>query len=117
MLQSLDNTVFRWINQSLANPVCDWLMPALSDKRNFFPVAILAGVALIWKGGARGLVCVAMLILISPLADGLITNHAKKAIGRARPFVALEGVRLPAAQREDSSEETPRNPHAPPPPA
>src|SRR4029077_3785030 len=55
---------------------------------------IILGILLIWKGGIRGLMCVIMLGLIVPLGDGLVTNMLKHAIGRDRPFLALQDVHL-----------------------
>ena len=44
-LQALDTGLFDFINQSLANPVFDWLMPVLSGNAFFFPVLFLLGIS------------------------------------------------------------------------
>jgi membrane-associated phospholipid phosphatase/4-amino-4-deoxy-L-arabinose transferase-like glycosyltransferase len=92
--QNLDTELFRLINQTLVNPFFDWLMPFASGNNFFHPALVILGVLLIWKGGIRGLMCVLMLALIVPLGDGLITKMLKHAIGRDRPFLALEDVHL-----------------------
>ena len=92
--QNLDSELFRFINQTLINPIFDWLMPFASGNPYFHPAVIILGILLIWKGGIRGLTCVVMLALIVPLGDGLITNMLKHAIARDRPFLALQDVHL-----------------------
>ena len=85
-------------------------MPFASGNRLFIPAAIIAGIALLWKGGLRGRLCVLMLVLIVWPGDSFICNTVKHAVARPRPFVALPGVRLfgkilepPATNSLDSS--------------
>jgi len=92
--QNLDAELFRLINQTLINPFFDWLMPFASGNAFFHPALIILGILLIWKGGIRGLMCVLMLALIVPAGDGLVTGMIKHAIGRDRPFLALQDVHL-----------------------
>ena len=93
-LHSLDVGLFRFINDSLINPVFDWLMPFASGNKLFAP-AVLIGVALLLcKGGRRGRLCVLMLALIIWPGDTLVINNVKNAVERPRPFIALEDVRL-----------------------
>jgi membrane-associated phospholipid phosphatase len=94
-LHSLDVGLFRLINGSLANPAFDVVAPFLSGNAFFFPLAVLVGLALIWKSPARGAVCVAMLLLIVPLGDGLVCNTLKHTIERPRPYAVLADVRRP----------------------
>ena len=62
-LHSGDNALFRFINLSLGNPFFDKLMPLASDTPGFVPLVLLVLVMLIWRGGARGRICAAMLVL------------------------------------------------------
>ena len=94
-LQTLDVDLFRFINLRLINPVCDVVMPFASGNALFRPLLLLAGILLIWKGRARGILCVLMLVLILPLGDGLVCNTIKHAVGRPRPFVVLPEVHRP----------------------
>jgi len=91
--QSLDSDLFRFINQTLINPLFDWLMPFASGNDYFHPAVVIIGILLIWKGGTRGLVCLLMLAMIVPLGDGLC-SLIKNAVGRERPFLALHDVHL-----------------------
>ena len=94
-LQALDVELFRLINLRLVNPAFDVAMPFVSGNPLFPPLLLFAGILLIWKGRARGVLCVLMLALIVPLGDGLICRTIKHAVGRPRPFVVLPEVHRP----------------------
>jgi 4-amino-4-deoxy-L-arabinose transferase-like glycosyltransferase/membrane-associated phospholipid phosphatase len=85
-LQSGDDALFRFVNHTLSNRVFDALMPWASDTPGFVPVVILALVLLIWKGGARGRLCAAMLVLALCVGDWVIANAIKHGVARLRPF-------------------------------
>src|SRR5579859_2564844 len=93
-LKNLDTELFRLINHGLVNPFFDRLMSFASGNDYFHPVLVIAGILVLWKGGNRAILCALMLALIVPLGDGLITNTIKHAIGRDRPFLALQDVHL-----------------------
>jgi 4-amino-4-deoxy-L-arabinose transferase-like glycosyltransferase/membrane-associated phospholipid phosphatase len=96
-LQTLDVDLFRHVNQTLANPVFDQLMPFLSGNGVSYPIlyalAVVGMLVLIWKQPARGLLFGLMLVLVIAVGDGLICNTLKHAVGRPRPFLALPDVR------------------------
>lgn len=97
-LQTLDTHLFLFVNRSLVNPFCDWLMPVLSGssgtKQGFIAVAVATGVAVFVFGGQRARLCVVLLALIVATNDQLICNTLKHAIARPRPFVTLPEARL-----------------------
>ena len=92
-LRGIDTASFRLINQSLANPVFDWLMPKLAGQRLFVPAVLAGALLLVWKGGRRGRVFALCLALGIALTDGLVCNTLKHALGRPRPCVALADTR------------------------
>ena len=92
-LQQVDTALFRFINQTLANPVFDWLMPFASGNDFFGPALALIAGTLLWKGGTRGRVFLAALVLALLVTDPLVVNNLKKLVGRERPFLGLENVR------------------------
>jgi 4-amino-4-deoxy-L-arabinose transferase-like glycosyltransferase/membrane-associated phospholipid phosphatase len=104
-LQTLDIDLFRFANLKLANPVFDVVMPFLSGNRLFIPLLVLVAALLLWKGRVRGLVCLAMAIVVLALGDGFISRNMKHAVGRPRPFLALSDVRRP--DRPKRTGETP----------
>ncbi len=91
--QAIDTALFRFVNQSLANPAFDWLMPKLAGHALFLPAVIVAGALLLWKGGRRGRLFVLLLALTIGLTDGLVCNTIKKAVARPRPGIALPDTR------------------------
>src|SRR2546421_901966 len=88
-LSTIDTALFRFINQSLANPVFDWLMPRLAGHPLFVPAIVVAGALLLCRGGRRGRLFVLFLVLAIALGDGLVCNNIKKLVARPRPCIAL----------------------------
>jgi len=109
-LQTLDTELFRFINLRLINPAFDVLMPLASSNAFFPPLLIAAGVLLLFKGGARGRVCVFMLVLIIVLGDGQVCNKLKHLVGRERPETALTGVHRPGSSAPAANLPTPISP-------
>jgi membrane-associated phospholipid phosphatase len=103
-LVDLDIALFRWINLKLVNPVFDWLMPILSGNSLFFPMLVVGGVLLVWKGRHRGFVCLVMMAVVVGVGDGFISRTMKQAVGRPRPFVVLEDVRVFGKMRNPSTD-------------
>ncbi len=95
-LQTLDTSLFRFVNQTLSNPVFDVIMPLASGNPFFAPLVLLAAAIFIWRGRGRAFVCVLMLITVVALGDTFVCKTIKKAVGRPRPFVTLSDARLPA---------------------
>lgn len=96
-LQTQDIALFRFINERLANPVFDIVMPFVSGNNLSFKLMYLAliigGTVLVWKWRTRGAVFLVMLALVLGLGDGFICNSIKHAVARPRPFLTLEDVR------------------------
>ena len=93
-LLSLDVALFRFINGTLSNPVFDRLMPFASGNAFFVPAVFLIAIALIWKGGTRGRICLLLIVLTVAIGDGWICKTLKEAIARPRPFLEIEDARL-----------------------
>lgn len=91
-LQSIDTALFNFGNQSLSNPLFDWLMPFLSGNRLFIPFVLFMAVFLIWKHKARGILCVLFCLLVVGIGDGWVINTVKHLIARARPFHDIESA-------------------------
>ncbi len=94
-LQTLDADLFHWVNPTLSNSFLDVLMTFASGNPFFVPAFLLACVLLIWKGGARGRVCVLMLVLVIALGDSVVCNTLKHLIHRPRPFHVIPDVHVP----------------------
>ncbi len=93
-LQSLDVSIFRFINSSLSNPFFDQLMPFMSDSPWLAGIFIFICLWLLFLGGARGRICVLMFVLALALGNWMVCDTIKNAVGRLRPFSVLSGVHL-----------------------
>ena len=106
-LQALDVGLFRVINETLANPLFDKLMPFVSGNAFFYPALVLVAIVLLWKSRARGLVCVLLLALVLPLGDTWVCRTIKHGVARPRPFVVLAGVHRPGTPGDSPTQATP----------
>ena len=93
-LQTIDSAAFRFVNQSLANPVFDRLMPFLSGNPFFAPALVGLIALLLWRGGSRGRLCVAMLLLLVLATNNWVVENLKQLGARPRPFLQMADVRL-----------------------
>lgn len=87
----------------MSNSFLDLLMPFVSGNRFFAPAFLLAMALVLCRGGARGRVCVFMLVLAVFLGDSIICNTLKHVLHRPRPFLALADVHMPAGVGRTSS--------------
>jgi 4-amino-4-deoxy-L-arabinose transferase-like glycosyltransferase/membrane-associated phospholipid phosphatase len=90
-LQTLDTSLFHFVNRSLTNPVFDKIMPLLSGSGVpwFIPLAVAVAVAVLCFGNARARLCALMIILVVALGDPLVINTIKHAVARPRPCLVL----------------------------
>jgi membrane-associated phospholipid phosphatase len=93
-LQTLDTSLFLFINRSLVNPFFDWLMPVLSGNAWFIPLTVAFGLTVLCFGNTRARLCTLMLMLVVALGDPLIINTVKHVVARQRPFATLPEARL-----------------------
>lgn len=91
---SLDRQIFFLINNGLANPVLDFLMPLITNKKNWFIPIGIAWILLIWKGGRRGRIVAFLIIPILVAADQTSSSILKHTFDRLRPCKVLDNVRL-----------------------
>lgn len=97
-LLHLDAALFHWINQSLANPVLDHLMPWLSGNALFVPGIIALAAWVLWRGGTRGRLATLFLLIAAGVTDGLVCNPLKHGFARPRPYVTQDATRLYLSQ-------------------
>jgi membrane-associated phospholipid phosphatase len=93
-LLSCDGRLFQFINRGLANPFFDWLMPLASDTPGFVPVVIVVVALLCCRGGARGRLCAAMLLLGLCMGDWIVADAIKHGVARLRPFYQFPEARV-----------------------
>jgi undecaprenyl-diphosphatase len=93
-VQKIDLMLFRFLNESIANPVFDLIMPFLTEEDNFIIPILLVWLSLIIFGGKRGRLAAVLLVLATAAADAIAYQILKPSFGRLRPCHALESVRL-----------------------
>ena len=93
-LSNLDRHWFYLINVGLANSLFDFLMPLITNQRNWYIPIGLTWFLLIWKGGKKGRTVAFLIIPVLILADQTTSSFLKPFFERIRPCRALENIRL-----------------------
>jgi undecaprenyl-diphosphatase len=93
VLQQLDQSIFFFFNQTLSNPVFDWVMPHITSPITWIPVYLLLCIYLI-RQKRIGIVCLLTIIVAFIIVDPLTSRYLKFAFERVRPCRALQGVHL-----------------------
>ncbi|MDZ7270419.1 MAG: phosphatase PAP2 family protein [candidate division KSB1 bacterium] len=90
----LDAALFSLINQTLANPQFDVLMPFLTDIDNWRLIIALALLALCLFGGRKGRLATLLLVVTVTMTDQTSSHLLKPLVERTRPCHVLPNVRL-----------------------
>ncbi len=93
MLTKLDETLLRWINVTLANPLGDFIFPLFNHSAPFIPIITILLIALIYKNSPRAWLIAGVSILCLIVGDYFIFNPLKQWIARPRPAASLTFVR------------------------
>ena len=83
---SIDYAIFEWINQDLANPFFDQVLPIYRDKLTWVPLYVVIAYYMVklhgWRSAAYLLLCIAVVITV---ADQIAAEIIKPGVGRLRP--------------------------------
>lgn len=93
-LYSIDVAVFYFINNSLANPVTDKIMPFITNENSWILVYIFFWFILLFKGGKHRVIIAIFILLMITFSDQLSSVHLKIWLGRIRPCNVLPDVHL-----------------------
>ncbi|MDZ7268903.1 MAG: phosphatase PAP2 family protein [candidate division KSB1 bacterium] len=93
-LLQIDIALFFFVNHTLQCGVLDWLMPIVTNPRNWFPLFAAVYVWLWWKGGPTGRSAALLIIPVILLSDQIAAFVLKPWFQRLRPCVVLEGVHM-----------------------
>lgn len=88
-IDSLDRSLFVFVNQTLSHPVLDRVMPWLSWNPVFFPILAVVVGWMIAKRGTRGRLFAVMLGLVLVVSDAAVINPLRKSVQRPRPYVSM----------------------------
>ena len=93
-ITGIDEKLFVFLNQTIANSVLDVVMPFITREGNFlFPlIAVCLGIILLFK--RRGLVILLWGAVLITVSDQLSSSIIKPFVGRIRPCQELDIVRL-----------------------
>jgi len=94
ILQVTDETIFKFINIDLANPVTDKFMPFITERNNWFIFYVLIWLYLFLKGGRKGKVSALLILLLILFCDQFSNNMIKPFFDRIRPCHTIPGVHL-----------------------
>jgi len=94
ILQNIDAALFYFINNILANPFTDRLMPFITERDHWFIFYVLIWLYLFFKGGRKGKVSAILILLLILLADQFSNNILKSYFQRTRPCHVLTDVNL-----------------------
>lgn len=94
LLDQWDRGLLLLLNVGAANSVFDWLMPIVTELRNWAPFIVggLLGVAIF--GGGRGRTAVVMAIVLITATDQLSSSVIKPLIARPRPCHDVDELRV-----------------------
>ncbi len=84
-LASIDTTIFLFINQSLANPITDIIMPFVTADLNLKIFYGLCLTLILWKGDKRLRLAIIASIITLVISDQLSSSVIKPLFARPRP--------------------------------
>jgi len=88
-LDSVDRTLFHFINGTLSNSIFNVIMPIITNQDVWAIPIFLLVLGLLIKGGKKGRITVAILIFAIITTDAIAAQLIKPLIGRLRPSYAL----------------------------
>ena len=93
-LSRLDLSIFYFINQKIANPVFDWLMPIITNQWYWAVPILLIWLGMLIFGNKRTKIAGLLILLTVATTDPICAQILKPALRRVRPSRALTDVRL-----------------------
>jgi len=96
-LESLDVSLFRFLNSSLSNSIFDFLMPFITDLNKQRLVLVFVALILLWMlilGKRHVRIAAVLLIITIVFSDQLCSSVIKYWFERPRPCHSLHNVHL-----------------------
>lgn len=84
-LQEIDYSLFKFINQGMANPILDVVCPLLREKLIWVPVYFFIGYLLLMRFGKNAIVLMSLAGLTILLTDQISASLLKPYFHRLRP--------------------------------
>lgn len=87
----MEETVFTWLNQDLANPFFDAVMPVYREKLTWVPLYLFTAYLMIRREGWKKTLYLLLAVgLVIAVADPLAAQVIKPWVGRVRPCASTE---------------------------
>lgn len=93
-IESLDIKLFYLINNGTQNKLFDLLMPAITNRDNWWPLIGAAIFYLLILGGKKGRAAVIVIAVAVWISDFTASSLIKPLVARTRPCNIIEGVNL-----------------------
>jgi undecaprenyl-diphosphatase len=95
ILIKIDHALFHFINDTIANPALNWLMPIITNENNIAVLLMLFWLWLLFFNGKRGKIAAILLVLTVVFTDAIAAQIIKPWIGRIRPsHVMIDNINL-----------------------
>jgi len=94
-LQGWDDALLRAVNLGWASPASDAFFTFITHFSHFAVPVVFMCAGWLWKGGRKGRLLVASLVLTVAATDQLSSHVVKPLVGRTRPCRALADIRTP----------------------
>jgi undecaprenyl-diphosphatase len=89
----MEQTILWHVNRAWTSPAWDRVMATASSWDLWWPILVIIGLLVLWRGGFHGRAMLVSLGLTILVVDGIFVNSTKKLVQRPRPHAAMEGVR------------------------
>ena len=93
-MPEIDLSILYFFNRTLASPVLDAVMSAITSVRWWLPVYVIAGIYLLWKHRLNGVIVLLGAVLVVAFSDQLAQLVLKPLADRARPCAEIDGARI-----------------------
>ena len=89
LLLKIDHALFHFINDTIANPILNWLMPIITNENNVAIPLLLFWFWLLLFNGKRGKIAAILMLVTLILTDVIAAQVIKPFFGRLRPSRAM----------------------------
>ena len=89
ILIEIDHKIFHFINDTIANPFLDWIMPIITNENNLAIPLTLLWLWLLLFNGKRGKIAAVLLLLTVAITDIVAAQIIKPYFERLRPSRAM----------------------------
>ncbi len=94
LIYNIDLYIFKFLNQTISNPLFDKFFPFITDPKNWFIAFIILWLTAILKGGRLGKISAIGIIVLIVISDQVSSHLLKPFFERVRPCNVIENVNL-----------------------